>query len=551
MNKNHQETPETFSLFLILCLSIYIGPLTNDAFCEVISPEEVRTLNKKIISLLLASLFVLTAFGALISVAGDSGQHISPRSTSLAEGGGSGRTLGGSAPFNELGQNAYYYKSVSTAATDPQAGGSGAITSAPRGLQSHQYDLIVAVKCPFVFFETLTSPDPGRIVNKHVSLFVSNPISHQWEKIGDGISDAHGYCPFYNLRENTPGTYYYRANIEWDSGSWDSGPVNKILVTYPVILVHGWLGSEADWTNMEKTLDDAGFAKNRDYFAFNYNGYDDPRNATGKLQTFIEQTKDTLYTFSKSDGSEYARDDIKFTIVCHSMGSLVTRYYMEVEGGAGNVAQWIGIGPTNHGSALANKIPDSLLSLLSSQLGRPAVLQLRTDSDTVKTLEAHHLAPGVTYRVIVGDNNNSRFGFGSDIASSNEVDQYYLGLPVEIYYTLVKGQTWASLPSCTCKPLPQWEAPRGCCYQTLRGDGAVANVQSWIDSADFRSYTGLDHIGLLGDRNVTNYVLACVENPNTVGHKVGLDNFLYPSDPDAPSKLLVHSAMATSNPRRI
>lgn len=494
-------------------------------------------MNKKIISLLLASLFVLTAFGGLVSVAGDSGRQISSHSTSLAESGGSGRTSGGSAPFNELGQNAYYYKSISTAANDPQAGGSGVPVPASRGSQSHQYDLIVPVKCPFSFFETLTSPNPGRIANKHVSLFVLDPISHQWKEIGEGTSDANGYCPFHNLMGDTPGTYYYRANIEWGPGSWGPGswgpgPVNKILVTYPVILVHGWLGSEADWTNMEKTLDDAGLAKNRDYFVFTYNGYDDPRNATGKFQTFIEQTKDTLYNFSKFDGMEYARDDIKFTIVCHSMGAMVTRYYMEVEGGAGNVAQWIGIGPVNHGSALANKIPDSLLFLLNPLLGRPAVLQLRTDSDTVKTLEAHHLAPGVTYRVIVGDNKNNHFGFGSDIATSNEVNSF--GLPVEIYYALVKGQSWASLPGCACKPLPAWEEPRGCCYLTRLGDGAVANVQSWIDSADFRSYTGLDHIGLLRDKNVTNYVLACAENPNTVGHKVSLDNFLFPSDPDAP-----------------
>jgi len=493
----------------------------------------MSAMNKKAISLLLASLFVLTAFGGLISVTGDGGQQISSsHSTSLADSGGSGRTSGGSVPFSEFGQSGYYYKSISTTANDPQAGGSGVPVPSPRGSQSHQYDLIVPVKCPFGFLETLTSSDTGRIVDKHVSLSVLDPTSHQWEKIGESISDANGYCPFHTLRENAPGTYYYRANIEWDPGSWDPGPVNKILVTYPIILVHGWLGSEADWTAMGKTLDDAGFAKNRDYFVFTYNGYDDPRNATDKFQTFIEQTKDTLYNFSKFDGKEYARDDIKFTIVCHSMGAMVTRYYMEVEGGAGNVTQWIGIGPVNHGAALANKIPDSLLLLLNPLLGRPAVLQLKTDSDTVKALESHHLAPGVTYRVIVGDNDNNCLGFGSDIATSNEVN--FFGLPVEMYYLFVKGQTWASLPGCTCKPLPAWEAPRGCCYLTLRGDGAVANVQSWIDSADFRSYTGLDHIGLLRDRNVTNYVLACAENPNTVGHKVGLDAFLYPSDPDAP-----------------
>jgi len=185
-------------------------------------------MNKKVISLLLASLFVLTVFGGFISVAGDGGRQISSHSTSLADGGGSGRTSGGSVPFNESDQNGYY-KSISITANDPQAGGSGVPVPVLRGAQSHQYDLIVPVKCPFGFFETLTSPNPGRIANKHVSLFALDPISHQWKEIGEGTSDANGYCPFHNLREDTPGTYYYRANIEWDPGSWDPSPVNKFL----------------------------------------------------------------------------------------------------------------------------------------------------------------------------------------------------------------------------------------------------------------------------------------------------------------------------------
>ena len=45
------------------------------------------------------------------------------------------------------------------------------------------------------------------------------------------------------------------------------------------------------WTDMKKTLDDAGFAKNRDYFVFTYNGNDDPRTAADGLQNFIKEKK--------------------------------------------------------------------------------------------------------------------------------------------------------------------------------------------------------------------------------------------------------------------
>ena len=71
-------------------------------------------------------------------------------------------------------------------------------------------------------------------------------------------------------------------------------------------------------------------------------------------------------------------------------------------------------------------------------------------------------------------------------------------------------------------------------YLTFRGDGVVANVQSWIDCADFQSFAGISHTGLNHDGNVINYVLKCIEDPTTKGQKIGLDTFLYPNDPAAP-----------------
>ncbi len=471
-------------------------------------------MNRKVISLLLASLLVLAIYGAHVSTAGEGRQQLPVHPSSLAEGSGSNGVSDGSALLSELGQNGSY-ASTSTGAGILHAGRSG--LQPPHNSKS-QYDLITFVNCSFSVWYRFQSNNSTYFANKPAELYGWNSTASQWEKIQGNTTNADGRVEFHRLKETEPGTYAFIVTCQ---GQY-STPEMKVLVTYPVILVHGWLASEETWTEMKQTLDNAGFVRGTHYFLFNYNGYDDPRNATGEFQTFIEQTKDTLYNASKSDGAEYARDDIKFTIVCHSMGALVTRWYMELMGGAENIVQWIGLAPVNHGSATANKIPDWVLSAFSAQLGKPALLQLRTDSDTVKALENGHLAPGVTYRVIVGDNENNRIGFGSN-----------MGLPAVIYLFFVKGQTWASLPGCTCTQLPKWEEPRGC-YLTLRGDGLVANVQSWIDCADFRSYTGLDHTGLHQDRNVMNYVLACIENPNAVGHKVGLDAFLYPNDPYAP-----------------
>ena len=103
--------------------------------------------NKKVISLLLASLFVLTIFVGHVSTAGDGGQQMPSHSTSLAEGSGLGRASDGSVLFSEFGQNSSY-KSIGIAANDPQAGGSG--IQAPRGSKS-QYDLI-SCQMPVAFW---------------------------------------------------------------------------------------------------------------------------------------------------------------------------------------------------------------------------------------------------------------------------------------------------------------------------------------------------------------------------------------------------------------
>ncbi len=473
-------------------------------------------MNRKIISLLLASLFVLTIFGGLVSTAGEGGQQIPLHPASLAEGSGLNGASDDKALLSELGQNGSH-KSTNIATSVPHAGASG--MQAPRGSKP-QHDLITFVNCPFYVWGRFQNNDSNYYANKPAELYRWNPTSSQWEKIRDSTTNADGRVEFLGVKESKPGIYDYTVSCRGDH----STPFETLII-YPVIFVHGYLGSsdkkEYPWKDMTQALDNAGFIEGTHYLVFNYDSKAGPMNAIPSFKDFVEKLK-TNYS------AQYNYSDSKFTIVCHSMGALVTRWYMEREGGAKNVVQWIGIAPASHGGAFADRAPDVLLSIFDPFIGKRAFTGTRTDSDIVKGLDdpnfgAKGLAPNVTYRVIVGNNTNNVEGFGSDISDTG-------GLPAAILLNVLSdgcGTTWARLPGCT-------GPDQGCYYRTLRGDGVLANVQSWIDGADFQSFAGVSHVGVTHNRTVINYVLRCIENPDTRGQTVGLDTFLYPNDPDAP-----------------
>jgi triacylglycerol esterase/lipase EstA (alpha/beta hydrolase family) len=49
----------------------------------------------------------------------------------------------------------------------------------------------------------------------------------------------------------------------------------------------------------------------------------------------------------------------KVDIICHSMGAVVSRWYIEKLDGRNTIRQWIGLAPPNHGSYIANMIKPS------------------------------------------------------------------------------------------------------------------------------------------------------------------------------------------------
>lgn len=245
----------------------------------------------------------------------------------------------------------------------------------------------------------------------------------------------------------------------------------SVKVLTPVILVHGWHGSPATWSTLISRLNTEGI----NYSIFNYSpATGDPRLYAENLSQWIDKLRvDMSYSG-------------KFDIVCHSMGALVSRWYMEKLGGAQNIRQWIGICPVNHGAALADMKDWWYISWLKlffpNLFNEEAVNQMKTTSLTVTGLEQTSISPNVIYRVIVGTNTD----------------------PDHRFLTPAGGKTLAKCDCSRTKPY----------YLTYYGDGVVAMKQSLLDGAGIDIFPGCDHNTAPHDSNVINLVVEYLLDPS-------------------------------------
>lgn len=117
-------------------------------------------------------------------------------------------------------------------------------------------------------------------------------------------------------------------------------PSASAATTTPVIFVHGYTGSASNWTTAMSVFRSSGWSSGN-LFAYEYNSYgDNVQNARG-LATFVEQVK------ARTGRSKVA-------IVNHSMGGLVSQYYLKVLNGNANVSHLVSIAGANHGTTAAS-----------------------------------------------------------------------------------------------------------------------------------------------------------------------------------------------------
>ena len=181
----------------------------------------------------------------------------------------------------------------------------------------------------------------------------------------------------------------------------------------PVILVHGWNSHPGVWKQLVARLEGEGIP----YRRFDHTGLRD--RGLPEISAALDQY---LTGVRKECGWSGPLD-----IICHSMGTCIARYLLEVMDGEARthaVRQLIGLGPPNNGSALAELFSDpergeAIINRLtgvfvpdgfdpSSDL---LVQDVRPGSLVIRSLRNAGLRPDITYRVIVTTNPDDVPGF--------------------------------------------------------------------------------------------------------------------------------------------
>lgn len=144
----------------------------------------------------------------------------------------------------------------------------------------------------------------------------------------------------------------------------------------PVILVHGTLG---DRTHLLENLGKAIKAKGFCVYSLDYGnrGTNDIVKSAGELKAFVAKVRTSTRA-------------AKVSLVGHSQGGMMPRYYIKFLGGAPYVDDLVGIAPSNHGTRLIpalNPLADVLPGLIcvacqQQAQGSPFLVKLNAGDQT-------------------------------------------------------------------------------------------------------------------------------------------------------------------------
>ncbi len=154
---------------------------------------------------------------------------------------------------------------------------------------------------------------------------------------------------------------------------------------YPVVLVHGTFGNMGvSWNAIAPVLERLGYC----VFALDYGNSPLPGiNATGDIPTSARQLSTFVGKVLAATGAR------KVSIVGHSQGGMMPRYYLKFLGGATRVDDLVGLSPSNHGTTTPGAAVAGPLCV--------ACAQQAAGSPFLQALNAGDQTPGpVSYTVV-------------------------------------------------------------------------------------------------------------------------------------------------------
>jgi triacylglycerol lipase len=142
----------------------------------------------------------------------------------------------------------------------------------------------------------------------------------------------------------------------------------------PVVFVHGYNSSGSTWNSAKAVFRSAGYT-DAELFAFTYSYNQSNATSAANLATYVTQVRNQTGA-------------AKVDIVNHSMGGLVSRWYVKQLGGTASVNHWASLAGANHGTTVA--------ALCSAY---PSCQQMTPGSSFLSTLNSGDETPGtVKYR---------------------------------------------------------------------------------------------------------------------------------------------------------
>ncbi|MDP3968613.1 MAG: alpha/beta fold hydrolase [Nocardioides sp.] len=156
----------------------------------------------------------------------------------------------------------------------------------------------------------------------------------------------------------------------------------------PVILVHGTFGDQKSLLDpLSAALVDAGYC----VFSFDYGN-----RATGPIEDSAQELKRYTRRVLRATGAK------KVSMVGHSQGGMMPRYYLKFLGGAKRVDDLVGIAPSNHGTEYTSESGPGALLNPAVQYLCYACVQQGSGSRFLTSLNAGDETPGrVSYTQII------------------------------------------------------------------------------------------------------------------------------------------------------